>query len=394
MSGADGLLEELARWGSRAEALSAEATKRTSEAETRLRRASAAVARALEALRETDGRLEPTDDGVHRIEEIAGGSVEAAVRTDLLALNFQVEAARLGDDDRGLEQVAHEIRTLADRGARGAQEVYELAGRVQRELQDVRSRWARGRGHLGVATEDLERAVRVAVEAGDMLAEARGAAAQFHAATQAHEEGERAARTDRRSLALRMASAVQVREQTFERLVGALSGRVQQVSVELKVEAETAEALAGLVEAFEERLSPLFELVGDADEVARRTKQLAINADLAAARSEDPAVGLFAEEARRLSEHAEVAASTAQARLVESRKVHLPRLEASRGLADALRSLGQRLEELLDPVGEVALGDEDARDVAQTWREDRAAARQLAQARAEWGALSRDEPPA
>ena len=43
MSGADGLLEELARWGSRAEALSAEATKRTSEAETRLRRASAAV---------------------------------------------------------------------------------------------------------------------------------------------------------------------------------------------------------------------------------------------------------------------------------------------------------------------------------------------------------------
>jgi hypothetical protein len=361
------------------DALSREASQLSTQLEGALAEAQQSVGRALDRMAALDHLLEPTDEQARRVSEVARASGETTTRTDLLALNFQVEAARLGEDDRGLERVASEIRILSDRGARGAAEIEELAGLLLRSAAMVRESTGASRAALEAARDELGEALRRGQRVADVLSRAQAVAAELALERPAGATPDAAA-------VERLASAAEVREDTIRRLAEVSGARLWQTLVGLRDEGARTERSAEVLHQFDDRLRELFSLVSDADEIARRAKQLALNADLAANRSEDPALSLFAEEARRLSEQAEVTAAATEAQLVETQGLVAPELVDRQDRARVLVRLAVELERILRGFGSTGERVADQAELEQVWREDRASARKLAEARASYRA--------
>ncbi|MGE0709472.1 MAG: methyl-accepting chemotaxis protein [Planctomycetota bacterium] len=376
--------------------LGEEALGLSTQLESALERARAAVERALARLGSLDRELDPTDEQARRVAEVAKDAGEAATRTDLLALNFQVEAARLGEEDRGLERVAYEIRSLADRGVRGASEVAELASQLLRSAGAVRDATSASRASLDAAREGLSEALRRGERVAEVLSRAQAAAEELAALSPAQTAGALAAGAltagalAAGDAATRLASAAEAREGTIRALAEVSGARLWQTLVDLRGEGQRAEASAELLRQFDERLRELFALVTDADEIARRAKQLALNADLAANRSEDPAFSLFAEEARRLSEQAETTAAATESRLTETQALIAPELSDRQDRLRALLRLAGELERVLRGFGTSGERVADQAELEQVWRADRASARALAEARASYRAQGKE----
>lgn len=79
-----------------------------------------------EVVSRTVSTMGEIDDSSKRISEIVGIIDSIAFQTNLLALNAAVEAARAGDQGKGFAVVATEVRNLAQRSAKAAQEIKDL----------------------------------------------------------------------------------------------------------------------------------------------------------------------------------------------------------------------------------------------------------------------------
>lgn len=89
-----------------------------------------------QSMREAVTVMHAIEDSAKRTSEIVGLIEDIAFQTNMLSLNASVEAAKAGESGRGFSVVAEEVRRLAQRSSKAAQEVGTLLEESARQITD------------------------------------------------------------------------------------------------------------------------------------------------------------------------------------------------------------------------------------------------------------------
>jgi methyl-accepting chemotaxis protein len=86
----------------------------------------------LDGLTRAEGTLSEIFQNLKVIDDIAS-------KTDLLALNASIEAARVGKSGKGFTVVADEISKLSEKTQKSLNEINATVARLQKELKEIRT---------------------------------------------------------------------------------------------------------------------------------------------------------------------------------------------------------------------------------------------------------------
>ena len=120
-----------------------------------------------DSVQEASKQVKQLGDNSKQISEITDFIVEIANRTNLLALNASIEAARAGEAGRGFTVVADEIRNLAERSSKSAEEISELVEDIQNGIIKSVEAMESGTSKVSEGTELVD-------SAGEILKEILG----------------------------------------------------------------------------------------------------------------------------------------------------------------------------------------------------------------------------
>jgi twitching motility protein PilJ len=118
----------------------------------------AGILQIRETVSETARKVKRLAEASQEISKIVAVVSQIASRTNLLALNASIQAARAGSAGRGFAVVADEVRQLADRSAKSLKEIEQIVLHIQSETGSVMTAMEEGIQQVIDVTERSEQA--------------------------------------------------------------------------------------------------------------------------------------------------------------------------------------------------------------------------------------------
>jgi twitching motility protein PilJ len=109
-----------------------------------VQRTVAGILQIRETVAETARKVKRLAEASQQISTIVAVISQISERTNLLALNASIQAARAGEAGRGFAIIADEVRQLADRSAKSLQEIEQIVLQIQTETGSVMSAMEEG----------------------------------------------------------------------------------------------------------------------------------------------------------------------------------------------------------------------------------------------------------